>query len=280
MVKSMVLINGAKASQVEIADRGFQYGDGVFETILVKNGTPLFLGKHLERLIRGCKTLGIPFEDKTLLTREITDLVGCYGDHGVIKIILTRGIGGRGYKPPENPSPTRVISIHPKPVFSESFEKQGVKVILCQNRLGANTALAGIKHLNRLEQILASEEWNDGDVQEGLMVDQDDHIIEGTKSNLFLVKDGILLTPKIDNCGVAGVMRSVVLDLAVEHRLNIKEARISVADVTNADEVFLTNSVIILWPVKQFVEKVFNVNPITHRIQDWLSKAIELEIGK
>ncbi len=280
MIKSMVLINGAKAPQIEVVDRGFQYGDGVFETILVKKGTPLFLSKHLERLIHGCQILGIPFEDKRLLTREITDLTQCYGDHGVIKIILTRGVGGRGYKPPEKPSPTRVISIQTKPVFPESYEKQGVKVMLCQTRLGVNTALAGIKHLNRLEQILASQEWNDPNIQEGLMLDQAGRLIEGTKSNLFVVKSGVLYTPKIDNCGVSGVMRSLVMDAAIKYGLEVKEARISVVDVTNADEVFLTNSIIILWPVKQFVKKVFNVGPITHGMQDWLLKAVELEIGK
>ena len=280
MLKSMVLINGTEGSQIDVADRGFQYGDGVFETILVKNGAPLFLSKHLERLIYGCKILGIPFEDKTLLTREIMELTRCYGDHGVMKIILTRGLGGRGYKPPEKPSATRVISLHPKPVFSKSSETHGVKVILCKTRLGVNSALAGIKHLNRLEQILASKEWNDPDIQEGLMLDQAGRLIEGTKSNFFIVKSGVLYTPKIENCGVAGIMRSLVMRLAEEHGLNVKETRISVENVINADEIFLTNSLIILWPVKQFVEKVFNVGAITHRVQDWLLKTIELETGK
>jgi len=276
----MVLINGKKTSQIEIADRGFQYGDGLFETIKVKNGVPLFLCKHLERLIRDCKKLSIPFEDKALLKHEISVLIQEYGRNGVLKIILSRGIGGRGYRPLGKPLPTRALSIHPNPVYPESFERQGVKVILCRNRLSSNTTLAGIKHLNRLEQILASREWNDCDAQEGLMVDQANRIVEGTKSNLFIVKHGIIYTPEIDNCGVAGVVRSIVMESALEHGLEIKETRIRVEDVASADELFLTNSVIIIWPVKQFLEKVIGVGPVTQRIQNWLFKTIELEIGK
>lgn len=275
----MVLVNGKENRRVDAADRGFHYGDGVFETIAVQKGIPLFVTKHLERLSLGCGQLGIPFHDKTVLLNEIGLLAGKNTD-GVVKVIVTRGPGGRGYEPPAIALPTRVVSFHEKPAYSETFHQQGVKVMLCQTPLGINPALAGIKHTNRLEQILACREWHHDEFQEGLMLDQENHIVEGTKSNLFVVTNGRLYTPKIDRCGVAGIIRSVILDSAVEQELPVEEANLSVADVVNADELFLTNSIILLWPIKRFMDKTFGVGPITRRIQGGLLKKIEMEVAQ
>lgn len=271
------MVNGEKVESLDISDRGFQYGDGVFETIAIHQSIPLFLSEHFARLVLGCKKLEIPFPDDTLLRAEI-DFAKQENSDGVVKIILTRGRCGRGYQPSEATMATRIVSFHSKPEYSETFYQQGVKVTLCRTRLGINRFLAGIKHMNRLEQTLASMEWLNEDFQEGLMLDQDGLIVEGTKSNLFLVKNRIVYTPKIDRCGVAGIIRCLVINSSMDLGLQVKQTMLNLNDLFNSDELFLTNSVITLWPIKQFMEKRFVVGPISRIIQDYLSKKIDSEI--
>ena len=183
----MMLVNGECREHIEISDRGFQYGDGLFETIKVINGQPVFLDRHIERLDTGCRRLYIPFPGAELLTLEAQKLCQ-YSNKAVLKLILTRGSGGRGYRQPEVIQTTRVLSLHPFPDYPDSYNEQGITARFCNTCLGLNPALAGIKHLNRLEQILARAEWADSDIQEGIMMDMDEHVIEGTMTNLFLYK--------------------------------------------------------------------------------------------
>ncbi len=266
----MLLINGQYQTQLSVSDRGFQYGDGVFETLEIINGQLLFLDEHLQRLTLGCKKLRLPMPAVELLIFE-ADKLSKDCEHGVLKIILTRGIGGRGYQQPQPIQVTRIFSLHPYPDYSSDFQKLGINVRICQQRLGLNPSLAGIKHLNRLEQVLARSEWNDTEIQEGVMLDIDGNVIEGTMTNIFFIRDKILYTPSLEQAGIAGIMRNFILQTAQKIDIQIIQARCSITQLFAADEIFMTNSVIGIWPVKNLVDRLFNQRAITQQFQDALT---------
>lgn len=265
----MILVNGESRHVIDITDRGFQYGDGLFETIEIKHGRPVFLQQHFFRLQKGCECLGIPFPGVQLLTEEIHQLLQ-KSSHVVLKLIITRGSGGRGYRQPAKINPTRVISLHPFPDYPDNYKVEGIKARFCRHRLSHNPVLAGFKHMNRLEQILARAEWDDPGIQEGLMLDMNGHVIEGTMSNLFLVRKNTVFTPKLDRCGVAGIIRSVILKAAEQYGVEINQTRLDIQDIVSADELFLTNSVIGLWPIRNIQHHQFKIGAITRMAVDWL----------
>jgi len=262
----MILLNGEPSSTIDVADRGFQYGDGLFETLEVLNGKPLFLDRHLQRLADGCRRLLIPPPDLMQLTAEAIQL-SAGEQRAVLKMIITRGSGGRGYRQPPQISPTRLLSLHSYPVYPLDYALHGIRVRLCQSRLASHSPLAGIKHLNRLEQILARAEWQDETIQEGLMLDSQDQLIEGTMSNLFLVKDGTLYTPELTGCGVAGIVRAIVMELAQQQHIALFVQALDKTAAWQADEIFISNSVIGIWPVVQLEQVHFNIGPQTRRLQ-------------
>jgi 4-amino-4-deoxychorismate lyase len=277
-VSVTVLVNGEPTRYVEISDRGFQYGDGVFTTLPVRQGAPLFLALHLARLERDCRRLFLPAPDRNRLIREARILCGPQAE-GVLKIQLTRGSGGRGYRCTEPAVGTRVLSIHPPPDYPSELHENGVEARICRTRLGINPSLAGIKHMNRLEQILARAEWPLGDIREGLMLDTEDHVTEGTMTNLFLVKDSVVYTPKLDLCGVIGVMRGLAMAAAAELGLTVEEKRIMLDDVYAADELFLTNSVIEVWPIRRLERHNYPIGPIAKGISQCLATKVREELS-
>lgn len=268
----MFLVNGESRQTLAISDRGLQYGDGLFETLSVVNGKPVFLALHLQRLLAGCQRLLIPDPDLDQLKQEIQQLC-CDASQAVLKIIITRGSGGRGYRQPDPIQATRILSLHPFPVYPLDFQQQGIVLRLCRQTVSINPGLAGIKHLNRLEQVLARAEWQDDQVQEGLMTDLNGLIIEGTMSNLFWVKAGVLHTPSLEQAGIAGIIRQLVLSIAQQTDLAISIDTVSAEQLALADEVFMTNSVIGIWPVRQFEQQAYAIGPITRRLQAWLAEA-------
>lgn len=268
-----VLVNGEPTSQIDIADRGFQYGDGVFTTLRVTNGIPLFLDRHLARLERDSRRLCLPFPDPALLSREVHSLCAARPD-GVLKIQLTRGSGGRGYRCPELASGTRVLGIHPPPDYPPDLAETGILARVCATRLGINPALAGIKHLNRLEQILARAEWPLGEIREGVMLDAAGQVVEGVMTNLFMVKVGEVVTPKLDLCGVEGVMRGLIFECGQP----VTERRVSLDEVYAADELFLTNSVLGLWPIRRLEQREYPIGPVTQMINACLNSKIQKQL--
>ena len=273
----MYLLNGERKQYIEISDRGFQYGDGLFETIEVQNGTPLFFEQHLQRLYKGCQRLLISAPDKEILSKEAYQL-SKGSPRAVLKIMITRGSGGRGYRQPDKQFPSRLLSLHPFPEYPKSFSQQGIVAKFCHYRLGLTPSLAGIKHMNRLEQVLARAEWNLPDIQEGLVMDINDSVIEGTMSNLFIVKNNQLYTPLIDQCGVEGIIRNMLIVMATENNIQVTETKISKKDVLLADEVFMTNSVIGIWPVRQLDQQLFSVGSMTKKLQYLFSECREKEV--
>ena len=265
----MILVNGHAQDHIAVADRGLHYGDGLFETIAVNGGEPRLWERHWRRLSTGCQRLGIAQPDPEILWEETRRV--CTGiDQGVFKIILTRGAGGRGYRPPQTGQATRIMATYPWPAYPEVNWQQGVAVRVCTTRLGRNPALAGTKHLNRLEQVLARSEWHDPHIAEGLMLDDHGHVIAGTMSNLFIVTAQGLRTPVLAACGVAGVMRSVIFDLAAELNIAWEEAPLRLEDLHRADEVFLTNALIGIWPVRRIEQRDYSVGSLTERLGERL----------
>lgn len=272
----MILINGEQTEIVSVKDRGLHYGDGVFETLAVRDGVPELWRAHLRRLAQGCARLGIPAPDGGLLAHEAAQV--CAGVlRGVLKIIVTRGGGGRGYGPPERAHPTRVVALYPWPEYPDAYISEGVALRVCATPLGCNPALAGLKHLNRLEQVLARGEWSGAEWAEGLMLDGAGHVIEGTMSNVFMVRDGALVTPDLSQCGVVGVMRELIVDVANGLGIGCNTGHISLDEFKNAQELFLCNSLIRIWPVRELEGARYGLGPVTQRIRAGLDDRIDRE---
>lgn len=269
----MVLINGKAEDKISVKDRGLQYGDGVFETIAYRNGKAEFITEHLERLEKGCKLLAIAFEQQALLQAELDSVYSSLGhEEAVIRITVTRGQSSRGYFSDNSAMPTRIISTYPFPTFPELYYSEGVLLRFCEQRLSTNSRLAGIKHLNRLEQVLARNEWDDSDIPEGIMSDHEDNIIEGTMSNIFIVESDKLFTPVVTRTGIAGITRAKVIELATRSGLSVEETVIDRRRLAEADEVFVCNSIIGIWPVSAISNKLYPVRFITHFLQNALAQ--------
>jgi len=236
-------INGRKGTWVDARDRGLQYGDGVFETMRVRRGRIRFLEYHLERLDAGCSRLKIAAPPLFALRRELARIAAPRPE-GVVKLIVTRGNGRRGYRPTGRERCTRILALHALSRAVLAGAAAPARVRLCATPLGLNPRLAGLKTLNRLESVLARAEWSDVRIWEGLMQDMDGHIVCGTMSNLFLRRGSTLMTPMLDRCGVAGVMRRWILETAGGLRLRAIERRLRWSDLSEADEVFMSNAVI------------------------------------
>ena len=266
------LVNGQAGMNLTVADRGLQYGDGLFETLALRDGEPLLWDRHVQRLGEGCRRLGLPAPEARLLREEVTRIAGTEA-RAVAKIILTRGSAGRGYRADAAGSATRIVQCQPWPAYPVAAGKDGVAVRWCETRLARQPQLAGIKHLNRLEQVLARAEWQD-DYAEGLMRDTDGLVIEGTKTNLFLVRDdGTVVTPDLSQSGVAGVMRARVLDSAAAMGMSCIIQAVTADMVESAHELFLTNSLIGIWPIRRIEARHYVVGQISQTLQAALHAA-------
>jgi 4-amino-4-deoxychorismate lyase len=273
------LIDGVAADRLSVLDRGLHFGDGVFETIACLGGRPRFLSLHLERLAQGCRTLGFAPPASQALRAEVERLAAA-ADRAIVKLIVTRGPAAvRGYGVSGRERATRVTIRYPWPVEESALQQQGVSVRVAAMRLGENPALAGLKHCNRLEQILARSEPEDARTAEALMLSQSGRLICGTMTNVFLV-DGPaqsprLRTPAIDLCGVAGVMRRVVLREAARAGIAASECALWPADLERAAEVFLTNARVGIWPVARLAQRTLAPGPVTRRLQSLLRPLLE-----
>ena len=273
-----MLINGVPGNQLSAYDRGLLYGDGVFRTLRVVKGKLLHWPRHYRKLQQDCAALNISCPEATLLLDELQGLIQHQAEGvangGVAKIIITRGAQQkRGYAPVAVVIPTRILSMMPAPNYPDAFYTHGVKLHLCGLRMAHQPRLAGIKHLNRLDNVLAAMEWDNPDIAEGVMLDFSGNVIEGTRSNLFIVQKSTLRTPDLSQCGVAGVQRERVIELAAKNGVACHIAQLTLADVLAADEVFLVNSVIGLWAVRELSTKTWSQFSQSFQIQKWLTDA-------
>jgi len=264
------LINGQRTDSIPITDRGLLYGDGLFETVAVQEGIPRLWAGHMHRLQEGCRRLQLSFPDPEQLRAEVKLATGI-ATSAVAKIMITRGHGTRGYRADPAANHTRIVIGLPWPEMPATAPQGGVTVRWCDTRLARQPHLAGLKHLNRLEQVLARSEWQD-DYAEGLMRDTEGWVIEGTMSNLFLVHRTALLTPDLSQCGVAGVVRAAVLEYAERLDIPVSVGPVTTAMVEEADSLFLTNSLIGLWPVARLGTRNYEV---AHEITQTLQAALQ-----
>jgi len=265
-----MIINGLLGDTINASDRGLMYGDGVFRTLLLRQGMPLHWQQHYNKLQHDCAAIGIACPSIQLLGAELAQLAESQPD-AIAKIVITRGQATRGYVPAANPQITRILSTSSLPQYPDSYATQGISVHICKLRLGYQPRLAGIKHLNRLENVLAAAEWNDANIAEGMMLDQEGHVIECTRSNLFMVRDDKLFTPDLSRCGVAGLQRERVIDYARQQRMICKITELTMDDLLAADEIFVVNSVIGLWPVREMYRFSAKNFPVSLQIQEWLN---------
>lgn len=265
--KPKVMVNGIFTNSITTADRGLAYGHGLFETIRFDQGAPYLWEAHIQRLQAGCIRLSIPWPENgnQLLLDEARQL--CSGHSAIIKILVTAGAGGRGYQPPKRPAPLRILSRFPLPDYPRHYIEQGVALFTCQQRLSEQPQLAGIKHLNRLDQVLASNERQQTACQEGIMLDQMGHVVEGTRTNLFGVAQGVLLTPLLNRCGISGIMRNHLLIQAQKKGIPIEEGDYKLAFFESLPELFVCNSVIGLWPVTSWGNRHYRIGDTTVALQ-------------
>jgi 4-amino-4-deoxychorismate lyase len=278
----IISVNGILGASISPMDRGFAYGDGLFETCQIIAGQIPLWQFHRERLELSCARLMISLNRShlELYCNQLLEVAVSQGlAEGVMKVIVTRGEGGRGYALPESVSPTICILIYPPSTAPSSAESEGVAVRVCQQRLSPSPVLAGMKHLSRLEQILARAEWQDARWAEGLLLDESHCVIEATVSNMFMLRAGKLLTPDLTRAGVAGVMRRVIIEqLAPALNLPVEITAIMLPELLAADEVFLSNSVRGIWPIVRVdgqESKDFSVGPVTQSLQHELNRFLQ-----
>lgn len=255
------LINGNFNGTISPLDRGFAYGDGVFRTMVMRNGLPDYWPTHYQKLVADCSAIGIVCPSAELLMSDLQQLFAA-DELAVAKVIITRGEGARGYTPPAITAPTRVVIKTKMPEYPPENFSEGVHLCICETRLAKQAKLAGVKHLNRLENVLARMEWQDANVAsgivEGVMLDMEGNVIECTSANIFARFGEKLITPDLSLCGIAGITRQHILDIA--HKLFL-EAVIEVFDLNKlyqADEVIICSSLYGAWQVRS-VQNFANV---------------------
>lgn len=231
-------VDGMEASLLAADDRGLAYGDGLFETLRVINGVVPLWSRHMRRLGEGCERLRIPMPDVDALLADVAAVTANLPD-AVARITVTRGSGPRGYAASAVPVPRRVVTASAFLPPDETMIRDGIALFPCQTRLAMQPALAGIKHLNRLEQVLARAEWSDVAFADGLVMDTAGRVASAISANIFIVLNGQVMTPRVDQCGVAGIGRSLVLEWFADAR----EAELSPGMLAAASEVFISSAV-------------------------------------
>tara|TARA_R110001606_G_scaffold21302_1_gene75226 strand:+ start:76232 stop:77047 length:816 start_codon:yes stop_codon:yes gene_type:complete len=239
-------------------DRGLAYGDGLFETLRVDAAgrVPLW-PRHRARLLAGARRLAIAI-DAPALERCLADTLAGAPGAGVAKLIVTRGGGGRGYLPPAAPRPTLIGRFAPLPVYSDAERRRGIETGLCRLTL-PDDPLAGLKHLNRLPQVLARAEVASQGWREGIVLNARRQPVEATAMNLFALYGDTLWTPALERAGVAGVARQWLLEQAARHGLRTSVRLRPLSQLRVADGVFLANSVVGVLPVRKLAQWVWPV---------------------
>ncbi len=262
-------IDGQPARALPLADRGWRYGDGLFETVRVEQGRLLCWTYHQRRLRLGCARLGLPAPPTQLadwIGRAIHRRTGA----GLLRLAVTAGESGPGYRRDASHAPCWILQWQPVP--ARPTRSEGIVLHPCRTRLPNDPALAGLKHANRLPQVLAQAEWQD-QADEGVMCDTEGFLAAGTASNLFWRQGSGLYTPPLSQCGVWGTRRQLLLDEASRLGLTVHQQRQRPAALASAEEVFLCNARIGILPVRALGRWRWPVGPQFQRLQGWLTEA-------
>jgi 4-amino-4-deoxychorismate lyase len=269
-----IWVNGRALSEVSALDRGLHYGDGLFETIACTAGQARLLDLHLERLGEGCRRLGIRIPELRDIRSEIATLAA-HSPRAVLKLLVTRGAAhARGYAVSGAETANRVLLRYAWPAEDPQHAVAGIRLRTATTRLGENPALAGLKHCNRLEQVLARAEWQDPGIADALMYSSTGILVSGTRTNVFIVRNSELQTPRLDRCGVAGVMRRAVMQVAAAAGVASHECVLRAADLQGAEEIFVTNSLIGIHPVRELDGAPLTAGPATRALQAGLTRLL------
>lgn len=235
-------------SLIPFNDRIALYGDGCFTTIAISQSKAELLDLHLARLKRDCLRLYIDFQLWRELENAITDLA-LSTVSGVLKVVVSRGQGGRGYSPKNCINPTAYISISKMPKHYKNWRANGISMSISSVKLAIQPLLAGVKHLNRLEQVYIKRELDQVEFEDLLICDMNDHMVESSAGNVFWRKNDMWFTPKLDKCGVNGVMRNRLLDLFETKNIKVKQKHSYTDELFESDELLITNSLMRIVPV-------------------------------
>ncbi len=266
------LVNGIPGDRVSVFDRALNYGDGLFETIRVVNSQAILESLHWQRLESGLQRLDISLATDTVVQqqRHLLAMAAAAGQgDGVIKIVVSRGEGGRGFMPAPDMAATIWCRWHSLPQYPAGLYQRGIELQLCHTRLPHRPTLAGLKHLNCLDYVMARSELSANPEREGLLLDQDGNLVEVCSANLFLVAGGHLLTPLLHRCGVAGTMRRWIIEtVAARLKLSVREQELPLQALYDAREAFICNSVMGVVPVRCLERHSWPRGAITAAIQD------------
>ena len=260
-MEPLVIINGEVKSNVSIFNRNMQYGDGLFETCVAKDNKVLFWDNHFARLNNGCDRLNIKKIANSVWLEDIKKALSLSSEKNcIVKLILSRGNSLRGYSYSEDIEPVRVVIVSQ---MNEYKTKETYSLEFAISGFHSNPNLAGIKHCNRLEQILARTNMLS---DEAIMLDENQSVVSVTQGNIYLIFGNKLITPKLERCGVIGSRRSIILELSRLTNLEVREDDISIKQLEKANEVFVSNSLIGIQPVTSIGDYYLTNNPITEKI--------------
>ncbi len=243
----MLFIDGTETQKASAKSRGFLYGDGIFTTIKVVDGKFRLLGLHIERLQRDANRLKLNLPPLKPLIEELQQKITQRS--GVLRLSFTREEGARGYQFDPAAKSEAVAWFNPR-TYAAPEQVQPIHLRWCDTQLATNHPLAGVKHLNRLEQVLARSEWSNEVYQDGLMCDSQGRVLETTCANIFLIKNKQIMTPSIKSNGVLGVMRLHLLESFKQLNLEVREQDIDKQTVLDADELFISNAIQGMVPVE------------------------------
>ncbi|SIR09168.1 aminodeoxychorismate lyase apoprotein [Shewanella morhuae] len=266
----MIWVNGVAQANIDPTDRGIAYGDGLFATMRTGAEGVLFFETHQARLTAGAARLGFQWQMSEALQQQLQALAIEYPQH-CIKLIVTRGVGGRGYTPPETVKPTEIVSVHTIPSHYIQWQQRGICLKTSSIRLGLQPLLAGVKHLNRLEQVLIKSHPLPQGFDDWLVTDIEDNVIESSMANVFFIKGNCVFTPSLALCGVAGVMREQVMLALLEQNINIECLPVGAERLIEFDSAFITNSILGIVDVLAIDSLTFTRTPITAQLRQTLS---------
>ncbi|NOH70952.1 aminodeoxychorismate lyase [Vibrio pectenicida] len=266
----MYWVNGQATDMISLRDRSFQYGDGCFTTMLVKDSQVQHWDKHKARMQSCLELLGITPPNWQQVESWLRKAIIADAKSG-LKLHISRGEGGRGYSPNHVMSPSITINAFNYPIHYERWLIDGIRLGICTLRLGLNPLLAGHKHNNRLEQVLLKAEMDKEGLPDGVVLDINDNVIETTSANIFWVKEDVIYTPDLSNAGVKGVMQRVIIDFAAKNKIDVKTGQYSLEELFNADEVFVSNSLLGVAQVDFIGKQAYDKGPITKQIQEMVN---------
>ena len=282
------LINGIFKKNISVLDRGLAYGDGIFETMnwcVSKSNNIKIYGveywkRHLERLKIGCDKIKLPMPSEDLLNSYKNKILKKSAEsslnRGILKIIITRGVGGRGYKYESSLKPTIIFLSFPAKTIDHKLYNSGVRVKLSKTDISENKRISGIKHLNRLDSVIARSEWDDN-FFEGLFVDKSGNLLEGTMTNIFFIKNKVLYIPKLKSCGIEGIMSQVIKEKKNLFFKDFMERNLKFSEINNFDAMFLTNSIIRVLPVKHLENVSFKITEELKSLVKYFSSSSKIK---